>query len=290
MKLGMDHFEYRLVDRIKKFLDEDIGYGDITTNALIPETQIAKGVLYFKEPGIISGLEEAATIFKILGCQVKYHAIDGEKTDAKKILLSVQGSARSLLLGERLALNIVSRMAGIATKTAIIIQDVRKKNPETRIAATRKTLPGFRGFDKKAIIHGGGDPHRFGLDDCVLIKDNHLELLPSVTHAVNQARRGISFTKKIEIEVNSSESAIEAAKAGADIIMFDNLDPTEIKKNLEELEKLGLRSGIIYEASGGITAKNAGEYASAGVDIISLGALTHSVRGLDVKFKIEMIK
>jgi nicotinate-nucleotide pyrophosphorylase (carboxylating) len=286
----MNHFEHRLVDRIKKFLDEDIGYGDITTNALISETQKAKGILYFKEPGIISGLEEAATVFKILGCRVQYHAIDGEKTDAKKILLSVEGSAKSLLLGERLALNIVSRMAGIATKTAMIMKDVIKRNPKTRIAATRKTLPGFRGFDKKAIIHGGGDPHRFRLDDCVLIKDNHLELLPSVTHAVNEARRGISFTKKIEIEVNSCDSAIEAAKAGADIIMFDNMDPADIKKNLEKLEKLGLRRGIIYEASGGITAKNVGEYAWAGVDIISLGALTHSVRSLDVKFKIEMIK
>jgi nicotinate-nucleotide pyrophosphorylase (carboxylating) len=286
----MKHFEFRLVDKIKEFLEEDIGYGDITTNTLIPESQRAKGLLYFKESGIISGLEEAAIVFKILGCQVKYHAMDGEKTEAKKILLSVEGPARSLLLGERLALNLVGRMAGIATQTAIIKEDVISRNPKTRVAATRKTLPGFREFDKKAVIHGGGDPHRFRLDDCVLIKDNHLELLPGVTIAVNKARQGVSFTKKIEVEVSSLESAIEAAKAGADIIMFDNMNPVDIKENLEKLEGLGIGKDIIYEASGGITAENAGEYAWAGVDIISLGALTHSIRSLDVKFKIEMIK
>ncbi len=281
--------EYRLVERIKEFLDEDIGYGDITSTTLIPQTQKAKGKLYYKEPGVVSGLAEAATVFKLLGCSVKVYAVEGEYTEARKTLLTAEGSARALLMGERLALNLVGRMAGIATQTAAIVAEVEKQNPGTRVAATRKTLPGLREFDKRAVIHGGGDPHRFGLDDCVLIKDNHLELVPSITEAVKRAQKGISFTKKVEVEVRSLPAAAEAARAGADIIMFDNMSSMEIKVNLIELNRLRLREGFIYEASGGITAETAGEYAEAGVDVVSLGALTHSVRSLDVKFEIEMI-
>ncbi|MFH1179709.1 MAG: carboxylating nicotinate-nucleotide diphosphorylase [Candidatus Bathyarchaeota archaeon] len=286
----MEPLEYRLIEKIKKYLDEDIGYGDITSETLIPDPQMAKAKLYFKEPGVVSGLAEATAVFKILGCSVQPHARDAERTEARKTLLSVEGSARALLMGERLALNFVGRMAGIATQTAKIVEDVAKRNPYTRVAATRKTLPGLREFDKRAVVHGGGDPHRFGLDDCVLIKDNHLELVPSVTEAVKRARAGISFTKMIEIEVRSLEDAVEAARAGADIIMFDNMSPAEIRENLGKLNALGLREGIIFEASGGITADNAGDYAAAGVDVVSLGALTHSVHSLDVKFEIEMIK
>lgn len=287
--MKVEPLEYRLVERIKEFLDEDIGYGDITSETLIPESQKATGKLYFKESGVVSGISEAATVFKLLGCSVKAHASEGEKTEARKILLTVDGSARALLMGERLALNIVGRMAGIATQTASIVADVAKRNSATRVAATRKTLPGLREFDKRAVVQGGGDPHRFGLDDCVLIKDNHLELVPGVTEAVERARAGISFTKKIEMEVRSLPDAVEAAEAGADIIMFDNMTPEEIKQNLAELEKLGLRKGIVFEASGGITAENAGDYAASGVDVVSLGSLTHSVRSLDVKFEIEMV-
>ncbi len=284
----MNPLNYRLVDKLKEFLDEDIGYGDITSMTLIPENQKAQARLYFKEPGVTSGLQEASTVFKILGCTVEQHKQDGRHVEAREVLLSVEGSARALLMGERLALNLVGRMAGIATQTAKIVEDVSKRNPVTRVAATRKTLPGFREFDKRAVVHGGGDPHRFGLDDCVLIKDNHLELVPSVTEAVKRAREGASFTKMIEIEVRSLKDALEAAHAGADIIMFDNMTPEEIKENLNELDSMGFRKGIIYEASGGITAENAGDYAEAGVDIVSLGALTHSIRSLDVKFEIEM--
>jgi nicotinate-nucleotide pyrophosphorylase (carboxylating) len=279
-----------LVEKIKEFLNEDIGYGDITSENLIPESTNARARLYFKEPGIVSGLVEASTVFSILGCNVKHHKKDGDSVDAGETILIVDGSARALLMGERLALNFIGRMAGIATQTAKIVNDISKRNPVTRVAATRKTLPGLREFDKRAIVHGGGDPHRFGLDDCVLIKDNHLELVPSVSDAVKRVKEGISFTKKVEIEVRSLEDAIEAARAGADIIMFDNMSPVEIKENLRKLDKKGLRKGVIYEASGGITAHNAGDYAEAGVDIVSLGALTHSIRSLDVKFEIEILK
>lgn len=288
--MSMDQMDYRIRDRIKEFLDEDIGYGDITSSALIPEDQMARGNLYFKEPGIASGLVEAATVFEVLGCQITAHSKDGEEVKEKQVLLSVNGPARALLMGERLALNIVGRMAGIATQTKKVVNAVNERNLKTRVAATRKTLPGLREFDKRAMEHGGGDPHRFRLDDCVLIKDNHLELVPSITEAVRRARDGISFTKMVEIEVRSLEDAEEAARAGADIIMLDNISPPEIEAWLVELDKKGLRQGFIYEASGGITFENAADYAATGVDIISLGALTHSVRSLDVKFEIEMVK
>ena len=276
-------------DKIKGFLAEDIGYGDITSNALIPEGQMARARLYYREPGVASGLEEAALIFEVLGCAVKALVGDGSRVDARKVLLEVEGPARALLAGERTALNIVGRMAGIATQTAEAARLAAGVNPNVRVAATRKTLPGLRDLDKKAVEHGGGDPHRFRLDDCVLIKDNHLELVPSITEAVQRARRLVSFTKKVEVEVNSLAEAEEAARAGAEIIMFDNMPPEEIEANLSSLREKGLREGFIYEASGGITLGNIAEYAASGVDVISLGSLTHSVRSLDVKLEIEMI-
>lgn len=288
--MRMNRRDYSVRDRIKEFLKEDIGYGDITSNNLIPEEQKAKGILYFKESGIASGLVEAAAVFEILGCEVTAHSKDAETVNEKQVLLSVKGPARALLMGERLALNIVGRMAGIATQTKKVVDSVKERNRKTRVAATRKTLPGLREFDKRAVEHGGGDPHRFRLDDCVLIKDNHLELVPSVTEAVKRAKNGISFTKMVEIEVRSLEDAEEAARAGADIIMLDNIAPQTIEVWLSELDRKGLREGFIYEASGGITFENAADYAAAGVDIISLGALTHSVRSLDVKFEIEMVR
>jgi len=204
--------------------------------------------------------------------------------------MEINGSAKALLAGERTALNILGRMAGIATTVSKTAAQVSKVNPSTRIAATRKTLPGFGELDKKAVVLGGGDTHRFRLDDCVLIKDNHLALLPSITEAVKAARSAVSFTKKIEIEIESLEGAVEAAEAGADIIMFDNMPPGEIGRCLARLSELGLREGRIYEASGGITPENVGDYAASGVDVISMGSLTHSVRALDVKLEIEMVK
>jgi len=276
-------------DKIKEFLREDLGYGDITSEALIPVDQRARARLFFREPGIASGLMEASIVFELLGCTVEGLAEDGDAVEPGQTLLEVEGPTVAMLSGERTALNIVGRMAGIATTTARIVDEVTESSPGTRVAATRKTLPGLRDLDKKAVEHGGGDTHRFRLDDCVLIKDNHLELVPSVTEAVLRAREAVSFTKKIEVEVRSLEEAEEAALAGADIIMFDNMAPLEMLRCLTELEEKGLRKGFIYEASGGITSENAADYAASGVDVISLGALTHSVRSLDVKLEIEMM-
>jgi len=276
-------------DRIREFLREDVGYGDITSAALVPGDQKAVARLYYREPGVASGLEEAALVFTVLGCEARQLVPDGSSVRAKQTLLEVRGPARALLTGERTALNIVCRMAGIASQTAEAVRRAASVNPGVRVAATRKTAPGLRDLDKKAVVHGGGDPHRFRLDDCVLIKDNHLELVPSITEAVRRARKLVSFTKKIEVEVRTLAEAEEATQAGAEIIMFDNMPPEAIRKALSSLDKRGLREGHVYEASGGVTLDNVAEYAASGVDVISLGSLTHSVRSLDVKLEIEMV-
>jgi len=276
-------------DMIMGFLMEDLGQGDITSEALVEEGQEGKATLYFREEGVTAGLEEAAIVFRLLGCSVKSLVGDGVRVPAEKPLLEVEGPARALLGGERTALNIVGRMAGIATAVAEARRIAAEADPEVRVAATRKTAPGLRVLDKKAVVLGGGDTHRFRLDDCVLIKDNHLELVPSIKEAVKRARERASFTKKIEVEVTGINGAAEAAEAGADIIMLDNMSPDEIKACLGDLEARGLREGRLFEASGGITLENLADYARSGVDVISMGSLTHSVRSLNVKLKIEMV-
>ncbi len=277
------------IEKIREFLNADIGHGDITSSALIEAGQGAKARLFYREAGVAAGLEEAAMVFEILGCDVVTHASDGESVSPGDILMEIEGSARALLSGERTALNIVGRMAGIATAVAEAQRIASEASPSVRVAATRKTLPGLRELDKKAVSLGGGDTHRLRLDDCVLIKDNHLELVPSITVAVGRAKERVSFTKKIEVEVRSLDEAAEAAEAGADIVMFDNMSPGEIRKCLDALKERGLQVGRLFEASGGITHENLAEYAGSGVDIVSMGSLTHSVRSLNVKLEIEMV-
>ena len=276
-------------DNLIEFLKEDIGFGDITSECLIPKDKVAHAKLYLREPGIVSGLAETETIFEILNCKVTTHVKDGDWVETNQTLLEVDGSATAILSGERTALNLIGRMAGVATATAKTVKKASAENPNVRIAATRKCMPGLRTMDKKAVIHGGGDPHRYRLDDCVLIKDNHLTLVDSITSAVKKVRSKVSFTKMIEVEVRTTDQAIEAAEAGADIIMFDNMSPEKIRETIARMERKGLRKGFLLEASGGITPENVAEYAATMVDIISLGHLTHSVKSLNVKLEVEMI-
>jgi nicotinate-nucleotide pyrophosphorylase (carboxylating) len=278
------------MDKIRRWIREDVGYGDITSLALIPDGRRARAQLFTREDeAVAAGLLEAAAIFQEFNCQVTHHAKDGDIVEGGQILLTVDGPARGLLAAERTVLNIFQRMTSIATATREIQSKVLKVNNRTRVAATRKTVPGLRDEDKKAVELGGGDTHRLRLDDCVIIKDNHLRLVPSLTEAIKRARHHISFTKKIEVEVQNHEEAEEAARAGAEIIMYDNMTPEEIRDSLEKLDDSGLRKDRLFEASGGITRENAVAYAAAGVDIISLGSLTHSIEGLNVKIEIEMM-
>ena len=274
-------------EKLRELLSEDLGYGDITSEALIDGGWRAKAVLYFKEEGVTAGLEEAAAILTYLGCAVSLLEADGKRFPPGAPLMEAEGPARALLSGERTALNLVGRMAGIATATAASVSRAREANPSIRVAATRKTAPGLRALDKRAVELGGGDTHRFRLDDCILIKDNHLNFGLTVREAVERARQDVSFTKKVEAEVRTPEEAVEAAEAGADVIMFDNMSPAEIRDCLSALGGRGLREGRLFEASGNITPENVVDYAATGVDIVSMGCLTHSARSLNVKLEIE---
>lgn len=271
---------------IKSMLKEDIGTGDITTESLIPDDVKVKSEVIAGQPGYVAGILEAENIFKELMVNSEAKVSDGDKIDTGEILMNVEGSARGILSAERVALNLLSRMSGIATATREMLNEARKEDPEVQIAATRKTAPLLRRFDKKAVEIAGGEPHRFNLEDFILIKDNHLKIMGSVTSAVYKARE-LNPTEKIEVEVKSLRGVIEAIKAGADMVMLDNVKPIDLKDIIIELDKLGLRDKITLEASGGININNVREYASTGVDIISSSYMTMQSPALDISLEIE---
>ena len=274
-------------ERLLEFLKEDLGFEDITTNALVPEKTTARARIICKGEGVIAGVQEACVIFRLLNIDFKPLVRDGDRVRKGQTVMELSGSARAILYAERTVLNIMMRMSGIATETSKLVETTKKVNPKIRIACTRKTTPGFRYFEKKAVALGGGDTHRFRLDDMILIKDNHLSIIGGVREAVKQARLKTSFSKKIEVEVENAEQALEAALAGADIIMFDNMPPEEAKKTLELLEERGLREKVLIELSGGITPENIKKYSALNVDIISMGYITHSARALDLSLDFE---
>ncbi|OYT50724.1 nicotinate-nucleotide diphosphorylase (carboxylating) [Candidatus Bathyarchaeota archaeon ex4484_135] len=272
--------------KVREALMEDLGFTDLTSEILVPEGAWAEAEIVAKEEGILAGVEEAKTAFELLGAEVVEALRDGSKVRPGDVVIRVRGPARALLAAERTALNFLMRMSGITTATANMVERARSVNPKIRIAATRKTVPGLRFFDKKAVEVGGGDTHRLRLEDCVLIKDNHIAIVGSVSEAVKKAREKVSFTKKIEVEVSSPEEAVEAARAGADIVMLDNFTVEEVSRTLRRLEEEGLRSSVLVEASGRIGLDNVADYAKTGVDVISSGYLTHSAKALDFSMKI----
>ncbi len=272
-----------LLDYLLQFIKEDAPFGDVTSAAIIPDIS-CNAVIRAEQEGIIAGLEEASTLFSHFGVSVTHLAKDGDAVCQNDSLLLLNGDAKKILLVERTALNIIGRMSGIATQTRKISDIVSAINPDCRVAATRKTSPGFRILDKKAVKIGGGDPHRMNLSDGILIKDNHLALVPPAI-AIQAAKMGTSY-KKIEIEVETPENALFAAKAGADIIMLDNMSPGQINRTISVLKSEGLRDRVIIELSGGIDESSLPRYAALNVDVISLGALTHSVRNFSVNLEI----
>ncbi|MGD6806421.1 MAG: carboxylating nicotinate-nucleotide diphosphorylase [Candidatus Bathyarchaeia archaeon] len=272
-------------EKLKAFLAEDLGEGDVTAAAVIPKNAPAKAEVLAKDDGVVAGIEEATILAEYLGLKVEAKVVDGEKISNKQVLMIIQGDARTILSAERTLLNLLSRMSGIATKTRSLVEQLECAKVKTKIAATRKSAPGLLYFDKKAVLIGGGDAHRLHLDDMVLIKDNHIAIVGSAKEAVKKAKAAVSFTKKIEVEVTSPEDAVKAAKVGADIVMLDNFSPKQAKETAEKLRKAGFEK-VLLEVSGGITAENLLEYASANVDIISMGALTHSVKALDISLEI----
>ena len=275
---------------INYILEEDEGFSDITSNALIDKDYNVSGQIISKDTGIAAGMDIVYDIFDNKGVEVTKLVEDGSLINKGDVLFELLGNARDILLLERTALNISMRMSGVATSTYNIIKKVQDINPNIRIAGTRKTSPAFAKFDKEAISIGGGDTHRFALDDMVLIKDNHIATVGSVEEALKRAIENTSFTKKIEIEVENIDDAVLVAQMGADIIMLDNFNPYDISECLNKLEELGLRDNVLIEVSGGITKDNILDYAGLNIDIISLGALTHSTRSLDFSLRIDEIK
>jgi nicotinate-nucleotide pyrophosphorylase (carboxylating) len=265
----------------ERFVAEDLGEWDDSSH-LVPEIA-ARAAIIAKEDCIISGLAEAGEILDYFSLTSEPLYNEGEFVPAGSHVLHITGSARAILQAERLALNFLARMSGISTITR---ECVLSAGGGVRIAATRKTTPGFRAFEKKAVFLGGGDRHRFNLSDAVLIKDNHIRIL-GLEECLRRAKENASFTKKIEVEVESLEEMIIAARGGADIIMFDNMRPEMIEQGVRLLREMGLREHVTLEASGGITPSNIPSYAKSGVDVISLGALTRNARWIDLSLEMD---
>lgn len=282
-----------VLEIIKNALKEDIGRGDITTNSLIPSETHISASIYMKEKGIICGITVCEAVFSLINSDIRFKAnvIDGDSAEEDKAVIYLEGPARSILSGERVALNFLGYLSGIATKTHIYAEKLKPFN--VKLMDTRKTTPNLRILEKYAVKTGGGHNHRFGLYDQVLIKDNHLAILKNISKnkhesfikkAVELARKKVTKQIKVEIEVANLEEFRDAISAHPDIIMLDNMAPELIK------EAITLRNAhypnVLLEASGGINIENISDYAKTGIDIISVGSLTHSVKSLDVSLEI----
>lgn len=266
-------------ENVKRALNEDLQYGDITTESVVLDHKIAKVAIIAKEKGVIAGTEVFKMVFKILGdVEVNFSVNDGEEVEEGQHFGEVFGDAKKILMGERVALNYMQRMCGIATLTREFVE--RLEGTKVKLLDTRKTTPNMRIFEKYAVKVGGGTNHRFGLNDGVMIKDNHIEAAGGIKNAVSLARKNSPFVRKIEVEVESIEQLKEALEAKADIIMLDNMDI----KTLKEAVKL-IDNRVEVEASGNVTLDNIREIAKTGVNFISTGAVTHSFKVLDISMK-----
>jgi nicotinate-nucleotide pyrophosphorylase (carboxylating) len=276
-----------LEEKLLKMLAEDIGQGDITTALIVPEDNTAQAEVIAKEEGVIAGLEEAKILLESLNLKAENLVQDGDEISKKQVLMRISGDTRTILSVERTLLNIISRMSGIATTTRKTVEKIKEAGFKTKVACTRKTAPGLLYFDKKAVFIGGGETHRLHLDDMILIKDNHIAIAGGIEEAIQRVREKVSFSKKVEVEASRIEDVLVAAKAGADIIMLDNFSPKEIVKAIELLKKKGFFGKVLLEASGGITIENILDFASTGIDIVSLGEITHSAKALDISLEIK---
>jgi nicotinate-nucleotide pyrophosphorylase (carboxylating) len=268
-------------DIIKRALAEDINYVDVATDYLIPENQRDKAYLVAKEDGVICGLEIAMRVFTLLDDTFTFtlHFKDGDSVNKGDIIAEYEGKTVFLLKGERTALNLLQQLSGVATSTAKAVKGIEGTNAS--IADTRKTVPTLRALQKYAVTCGGGKNHRFNLSDAAMLKDNHIDAGGGIENAVKKLREKIGHTVKIEVETRNLNEVYEALDAGADIIMLDNMSLDEMR---EAVVLIGGRA--LSEASGGITPENVREVAETGVDIISLGAITHSVKAMDISMKM----
>lgn len=269
-------------DLIKRAITEDINYVDVTTDYLIPEDAVTSARFVSKDEGVLAGLEIALRVFTLLDEGVTFETLkkDGDRLEKGDVICHIKGRTRALLKGERTALNLLQHMSGIATATNRCVRLVA--GTHASIVDTRKTLPGLRPLQKYAVTCGGGRNHRYNLSDAAMLKDNHIDAYGSLTNAVTALRSKVGHMVKIEVETRTLEELEEALAAGADVIMLDNMDcPTMA----EAVRRTAGRA--VLEASGNITAENIRSVAETGVDIISLGALTHSVKSFDISMKID---
>lgn len=273
----------KLQDMLKQFFNEDIGDGDLSSEYLFSPSEQGSFTFYAKEDGVFCGAQVIETGFKLLDPTLEVTLLkhDGERIQKGSQLAVICGSFRSLLTGERVILNLVQRMSAIATNAANAVALTEGTN--AKIVDTRKTIPGLRMLDKYAVRSGGAFNHRSGLYDCIMLKDNHIAFAGGITNAVKLAKSKIGHTIKVEVEIETKDQLLEAIEAGADIIMFDNRTPVEIREWLPFVP-----DHITTEASGGITLENLRSYAESGVQYISLGALTHSVKALDISALVQL--
>lgn len=272
---------FYIEDHVKRALAEDIGFGDITTENLAQDSDTLSGALNTRNDGILCGVEVFKTVFKILSpdVQVKFHFKDGDVIKKGDKIADISGPAKYVLMGERVSLNYIQRMSGIATETRKYQEAIGEHN--ANIVDTRKTTPNFRPFEKYSVFVGGGHMHRFNLSDCAMIKDNHIRLAGTITKAVTKLRDKISFTHKIEVECDTFEQVKEAVEVGADIIMLDNMDTDTMKKACEYINHRA-----IVEASGNVNLSTVSEIAACGVDIISSSAIVAKAPTLDLALDI----
>ncbi|WP_409176571.1 carboxylating nicotinate-nucleotide diphosphorylase [Brevibacillus fortis] len=271
--------------KIEEWLQEDVGFGDVTTMSTIPESEQGVGILYAKEAGIVAGLPIAEQVFATVDSTLVFEAKveEGARVEVGQQIAEVSGSVRSILSGERLALNLMQRLSGIATKTSEYAMAVA--GTKARVVDTRKTTPGLRALEKYAVRVGGGYNHRFALYDAVMIKDNHIKGAGGIAQAVAAARAVIPHTMTVEVEAESFEQVQEALAAGADTIMLDNMSLDQMVKAVQFIN-----GRAIVEASGGVSLETIGDIAKTGVDIISVGALTHSVKAFDISLDLNTRK
>ena len=271
-------------EQIDRWLREDVGHHDVT-NDVPGETT---GRLVAKQEGIAAGIAAAAAVFEHLGISVTSSVDDGTPVSPGDIVLETAGTARETLRAERVAVNLAGHASGIATKTRRAVDRAKAVDPEVRIAGTRKTTPGLRGIEKRAVVAGGGDSHRLDLSHMVMIKDNHIAEM-GIEAAVETFRERVSFATKIEVEAESVDQARRAIEAGADIVLLDNFSPYDLQNVVENLvdSRVQATQNVLLEASGGITIETVDAYAATGVDIISMGSLTHSAESLDYSFRTD---
>ncbi|MDF9844657.1 MULTISPECIES: carboxylating nicotinate-nucleotide diphosphorylase [unclassified Paenibacillus] len=281
-------YNEELLQLIKSWLQEDVGSGDITTRTTIPAGHESKGIIHAKEAGVICGLPVAELVFEVVDPSLVFTPLvqEGQNVSKGTVIAEVEGSTHAILTGERLALNLMQRLSGVASRTAAFVEVL--DGLPTRLVDTRKTTPGHRMLEKYAVRVGGGANHRFGLYDAVMIKDNHIKGAGGILQAVGRARANIPHTMMIEVETESLEQVEEALTAGADIIMLDNMEPELMK---EAVRRIKTRSPHVKtEASGNVSLETVRRIAESGVDVISVGRLTYSFNSLDISLDLNARK